>query len=134
MGMQPEAPDMVRYQFQIDDETWEDWKMTVPRDKSLEQRIIELIEADRDGRVREKKRDVANYVVMVRIPDIDVTESIRIQAALSEDEAAAEAINKVAYKHDAPDSAAEVIEAERWDGYPTDDEVKAFDPREDSDA
>lgn len=52
-----EAPVMVRYQFQIDDETWQDWKQTVPRDKSLEQRIIELIEADRDGRVQEKDDD-----------------------------------------------------------------------------
>lgn len=51
MATAPETADMVRYQFQIDDETWNEWKMTVPRDKSLEQRIIELIEADRDGRV-----------------------------------------------------------------------------------
>lgn len=46
---------MVRYQFQIDDETWQEWKQTVPRDKSLEARIIELIEADRDGRVQEQE-------------------------------------------------------------------------------
>ena len=45
--------DMVRYQFQIDDEDWEDWKMTVPRNKSLEQRIRELIEADTEGRVKD---------------------------------------------------------------------------------
>jgi hypothetical protein len=43
---------MVKYQFEIDDESWEDWKNTVPRSKSLEQRIIELIEADTEGRVR----------------------------------------------------------------------------------
>jgi hypothetical protein len=42
---------MVRYQFQIDDELWEEWKETVPRSKSLESRIIELIEADKEGRV-----------------------------------------------------------------------------------
>lgn len=48
---------MVRYQFQIDDKKWADWKRTVPRDKSLEQRIIELIEADRDGRVEAATRD-----------------------------------------------------------------------------
>lgn len=53
MSTQPETPDMVRYQFQIDDETWDEWKMTVPRDKSLEQRITELIEADTEGRVDE---------------------------------------------------------------------------------
>ena len=44
---------MVKYQFQIDDEKWETWKETVPRSKSLEQRLIELIEADTDGRVVE---------------------------------------------------------------------------------
>ena len=44
---------MVKYQFQIDDEKWSEWKETVPRTKSLEQRIIELIEADTDGRVVE---------------------------------------------------------------------------------
>ncbi len=44
---------MVKYQFQIDDEKWNAWKETVPRTKSLEQRITELIEADTDGRVIE---------------------------------------------------------------------------------
>jgi len=44
---------MVKYQFQIDDEKWNKWKETVPRTKSLEQRLIELIEADTDGRVIE---------------------------------------------------------------------------------
>lgn len=43
--------DMVKYQFQAEDEVWEAWKNTVPRSKSLEQRIVELIEADTDGRV-----------------------------------------------------------------------------------
>ena len=52
-----ESVNMVRYQFQIDDETWEEWKMTVPRNKSLEQRITELIEADTDGRVCDENED-----------------------------------------------------------------------------
>jgi len=43
---------MVTYQFRIDEETWTEWKRTVPREKSLETRVIELVEADRDGRVR----------------------------------------------------------------------------------
>ena len=51
MASTVETADMVRYQFQIDDEKWEEWKMTVPRNKSLETRIIELIEADTEGRV-----------------------------------------------------------------------------------
>lgn len=53
MGQTVESDDVVRYQFQVDDDTWEEWKETVPRSKSLEQRIIELIEADTDGRVIE---------------------------------------------------------------------------------
>lgn len=51
---QPSEPEnMTKYQFQIDDDKWEDWKNTVPRSKSLDQRIIELIEADTEGRVEE---------------------------------------------------------------------------------
>lgn len=42
---------MVTYQFEVDDETWNDWKRTVPREKSLEARIVELLEADTEGRV-----------------------------------------------------------------------------------
>ena len=42
---------MVKYQFQADDDEWQAWKKTVPRDKSLETRINELIRADTDGRV-----------------------------------------------------------------------------------
>jgi hypothetical protein len=52
-----QTANMVRYQFQIDDGDWEDWKMTVPRNKSLEQRIRELIEADTEGRVKEANDD-----------------------------------------------------------------------------
>ena len=48
-----EASGMTKYQFQIEDEKWAAWKETVPRSKSLETRIIELIEADTEGRVIE---------------------------------------------------------------------------------
>jgi hypothetical protein len=48
---------MVKYQFEIDDETWREWKNTVPRSKSLEQRIIELIEADTENRVQPARED-----------------------------------------------------------------------------
>lgn len=48
---------MVKYQFEIDDETWTEWKNTVPRSKSLEQRIIELIEADTEDRVQPPDED-----------------------------------------------------------------------------
>jgi predicted Rdx family selenoprotein len=54
MRTEPKLADMTRYQFQIDDETWDEWKRTVPREKTLEQRITELIEADRDGRVEDE--------------------------------------------------------------------------------
>jgi len=56
---------MVKYQFEIDDETWNAWKSTVPRSKSLEQRITELIEADTEGRVQppeeEEEDDIAEF-------------------------------------------------------------------------
>jgi len=42
---------VVKYQFEIDDEDWQAWKNTVPRTKSLDERIRELIEADTEGRV-----------------------------------------------------------------------------------
>jgi hypothetical protein len=50
---------MTTYQFEVDDELWKSWKLTVPRDKSLDERIRELLEADRDGRVQDagEKRD-----------------------------------------------------------------------------
>lgn len=47
---------MVTYQFMIDDETWEEWKDTVPRSKTLDERLIELIEADLEGRIEEPKQ------------------------------------------------------------------------------
>ena len=53
MPRMQEPEDVVKYQFQIDREKWEDWKETVPRSKSLETRIVELIEADTEGRVIE---------------------------------------------------------------------------------
>lgn len=40
---------MVTYQFEVDDETWQAWKRTVPRHKTLDERLIELIEADTEG-------------------------------------------------------------------------------------
>ena len=49
--------DMVRYQFQADDDEWKAWKNTVPRSKSLEQRINELIRADTDGQVSDANLD-----------------------------------------------------------------------------
>ena len=49
---------MVTYQFDVDGETWEKWKDTVPRSKNLDERLRELIVADTDGRVGEV--DTAN--------------------------------------------------------------------------
>lgn len=48
---------MVKYQFQADDDVWNEWKNTVPRTKSLETRINELIVADTEGRVVEKEEN-----------------------------------------------------------------------------
>lgn len=50
---------MVTYQFQVDEETWTEWKNTVPRSKSLDTRLRELIEADTEGRVREESLESA---------------------------------------------------------------------------
>lgn len=57
MAESTEPETVVKYQFQIDDDKWEAWKQTVPRSKSLEQRIIELIEADTEGRVDDPRGD-----------------------------------------------------------------------------
>ena len=46
--------DTVTYQFEGPRDLWDEWKATVPRDKSLQERILELLEADRDGRVTPK--------------------------------------------------------------------------------
>ena len=51
MSVATDDENMVKYQFQADDDEWQAWKNTVPRSKSLEKRINELIRADTDGRV-----------------------------------------------------------------------------------
>lgn len=80
---------MVRYQFQIDDETWREWKATVPRSKSLEQRIIELIEADRDGRVTSAIDEASHDITLPaslpdRIADADARAAIAATLELVE--------------------------------------------------
>lgn len=57
MGTAQAEADMVKYQFQAEDDDWQAWKNTVPRSKSLEQRINELIEADTEGRVTDVDLD-----------------------------------------------------------------------------
>lgn len=44
---------MPKYQFEAPDNLWKKWKRTVPRDQTLEERILELLEADAEGRVRD---------------------------------------------------------------------------------
>jgi Txe/YoeB family toxin of Txe-Axe toxin-antitoxin module len=44
---------MTTAQIGVERSLWEDWKMTVPRNKSLETRINELIEADKNGNVND---------------------------------------------------------------------------------
>jgi len=53
----PTAVTVVTYQFKTDDEEWEAWKETVPRSKSLDTRLRELMKADREGRVLEPDPD-----------------------------------------------------------------------------
>jgi hypothetical protein len=50
-----EAENMVTYQFEVDRDEWEDWKDTVPRSKSLDERLRELIQADTEGRVQDSE-------------------------------------------------------------------------------
>jgi len=57
MPKMPQSPGVTKYQFEIDDDEWERWKDTVPRSKTLDERIRELIEADRNGRVLEPSAD-----------------------------------------------------------------------------
>jgi len=42
---------VTTYQFDTDDEEWDAWKNQVPRSKSLDTRLRELMKADREGRV-----------------------------------------------------------------------------------
>ena len=44
-------PSTTTFNFSIDRERWENWKGTVSRTKTLDTRIVELIEADKDGRI-----------------------------------------------------------------------------------
>lgn len=50
-------PEKTTYQFSVQKVRWERWKQTVSRSKSLEQRLIELIVADTEGRVQENTDD-----------------------------------------------------------------------------
>lgn len=53
---------MPKYQFYCDDDLWDEWKETVPRSKSLEHRLVELIKADRDGRVLDERQELSTEV------------------------------------------------------------------------
>lgn len=45
---------MTTYSLTIPDDVWAEWKDTVPRSMSLRDRIVELLEADTEGRVLEQ--------------------------------------------------------------------------------
>jgi len=47
--------DTTTYQFDVGGDTWARWKDTVPRSKTLEERLRELVVADAEGRVEEKR-------------------------------------------------------------------------------
>lgn len=44
--MDDNETDMLKYQFKIDRQLWNEWKDTVPRSKKLDERIITLVEQD----------------------------------------------------------------------------------------
>lgn len=57
-GQRPQIDsDTTTYQFDIPEHRWEEWKNTVPRSKSLDERLRELIKADTGGRVQESNND-----------------------------------------------------------------------------
>jgi len=60
MSTEQEALVMGRktYSFDVDEERWDRWKRTVPRDKALHTRIKELLDADAEGRVQERGAEV----------------------------------------------------------------------------
>ena len=49
--MAPQTASMTTYSFEVEDELWSEWKDTVPRSQRLDERLVELIQADVDGRV-----------------------------------------------------------------------------------
>lgn len=51
MNAKEQPPGMVKYQFEVDDDDWKQWKKTIPRTKTLDARIRELLRADTEGRV-----------------------------------------------------------------------------------
>lgn len=71
MGKEEQADNMVKYQFQADDKEWDEWKNTVPRSKSLETRIIELINADTEGRVYTPEEHAEVEEMKKRLEDLD---------------------------------------------------------------
>lgn len=72
---------VVTYQFEIEDATWTAWKNTVPRSKTLDTRLVELIEADTDDSgereyVAEDDEKACNYGPSAKLDDgwvLDVT-------------------------------------------------------------
>jgi len=82
MSVAHEPGGMVKYQFEIDDEKWTQWKNTVPRSKSLEERIIELIEADTEGRVREEG-EAERASSQTTVPETSTEVEARGEGALS---------------------------------------------------
>lgn len=48
---------MTMYKHQIDN-NWKEWKLLVPRNKSLEALVIELIEADTEDQITEREEQV----------------------------------------------------------------------------
>jgi len=83
---------VTKYQFQIDDEDWDEWKDTVPRSKTLDERIRELIEADTEGRVlessadrsreRTRERDHTDTESSTPAPAVDVPQNVDLRERL----------------------------------------------------
>jgi hypothetical protein len=79
---------VVTYQFKVDDDLWNDWKETVPRSKSLDTRLRELIKADRDGRVLDADHTAEQPTSELHdvVDDVVVNESVIDQVTSSWDD------------------------------------------------
>jgi len=89
MAQTADAVDMTTYQFEIDDDEWTEWKLTVPRSKALDERIRELLRADKEGRVQERdqaeseKRSVSDERTREREPEPGTTDKPTVDDAVS---------------------------------------------------
>jgi len=100
------TPVVVTYQFQVEDDEWKEWKDTVPRSKSLDTRLRELIKADAEGRVLDPAHEPEDTTERYDHVDDVVPESGVVERVSSEwsDDA-----GRLAARRDAAEAALDLI-------------------------